>query len=83
MNYFVFFLIFSFILFIFSQPREVINEIWRDIEEYEDMKRTGFKAFPESLDRSSDSGSIFIDFLFISIIVIVFGIIGYLLGLAI
>jgi 4-hydroxybenzoate polyprenyltransferase len=81
MNYFVFFLVLSLILFIFSQPREVINEIWQDIEEYENMKRTGFKAFPESLD--SGGGSIFIDFLFFSIIVTVFGIIGYLLNLAI
>jgi 4-hydroxybenzoate polyprenyltransferase len=83
MNYFVFFLVLSLILFIFSQPREVINEIWQDIEEYENMKRTGFKAFPESLNRNPDSGSIFIDFLFFSIIVTVFGIIGYLLNLAI
>lgn len=88
MGLFVFFLILSLILFVTSQPREVINEVWRDIEEYEEMKRTGFKSFPKESIKDDDLElgwfrlNILLDFLFFVVVVILFGFIGYFLSLA-
>lgn len=84
MGYFLLFLFLSLVILICSQPREVLNEIWNDIEEYERTKRVGFKQIKEETEHNNARKSKFIilfDLLFFVLVVCLFGSLGYLLGL--
>jgi len=80
MGYFLLFLFLSLVILICSQPREVLDEIWNDIEEYERMKRIGFKQLKEETEHNNARKSKF-DLLFFVLVVCLFGSLGYLLGL--
>jgi hypothetical protein len=76
MDYFII-LILCFSVAVFSQSRETLKEIWRDIEEYEKMKKYGYKPFSPQ----EPCGLFYFDLFYFAFLIVLFGCLGYLLAL--
>jgi len=79
MGYIIFLILFFFVV-VFSQSRETLKKIWHDIEQYEKMRRDGYKPFdqPEPMGASE---LFYFDLIYFFCVVGFFGCLGYLLGL--